>query len=155
VQRILSLDKLLRYWEGHRRLTRRTIAAFPEGELFAYKVEPMRSFGEMVREVLEVEPILRGKATGEWEWTSAYDRLSGKVELLAAWDESLATIRGYWPRLSVERLDEVEPDRFFGGPPQANIDRLLYLIDNEIHHRGQGYVYLRRLGIEPPAFYKR
>jgi uncharacterized damage-inducible protein DinB len=28
-------------------------------------------------------------------------------------------------------------------------------IDNEIHHRGQGYVYLRALGIEPPGFYDR
>ena len=27
----------------------------------------------------------------------------------------------------------------------------LYVIDNEIHHRGQGYVYLRALGIEPPS----
>ena len=26
---------------------------------------------------------------------------------------------------------------------------------NEIHHRGQGYVYLRALGIEPPPFYER
>ena len=28
-------------------------------------------------------------------------------------------------------------------------------IDNEIHHRGQGYVYLRALGKEPPPFYER
>lgn len=32
---------------------------------------------------------------------------------------------------------------------------ILYAIDNEIHHRGQGYVYLRSLGIEPPPFYER
>jgi uncharacterized damage-inducible protein DinB len=37
----------------------------------------------------------------------------------------------------------------------ANRDRLLYMVDNEIHHRAQGYVYLRLLGIEPPAFYER
>ncbi|HEU4878313.1 MAG TPA: DinB family protein [Gemmatimonadaceae bacterium] len=30
-----------------------------------------------------------------------------------------------------------------------------YIIDNEVHHRGQGYVYLRSLGIEPPPFYVR
>jgi uncharacterized damage-inducible protein DinB len=30
-----------------------------------------------------------------------------------------------------------------------------FSIDNEIHHRGQGYVYLRALGIEPPGFYDR
>jgi uncharacterized damage-inducible protein DinB len=34
-------------------------------------------------------------------------------------------------------------------------DLLLYCIDNEIHHRGQGYVYLRALGIEPPPFWER
>ena len=28
-------------------------------------------------------------------------------------------------------------------------------IDNETHHRGQGYVYLRALGIEPPQFWER
>ena len=28
---------------------------------------------------------------------------------------------------------------------------LLYWIDNEIHHRGQAYVYLRALGIESAA----
>ncbi|NIP97073.1 MAG: damage-inducible protein DinB, partial [Gemmatimonadetes bacterium] len=33
--------------------------------------------------------------------------------------------------------------------------QVLYVVDNEIHHRGQGYVYLRSLGIEPPAFWER
>lgn len=32
---------------------------------------------------------------------------------------------------------------------------LLYVLDNEVHHRGQGHPYLRELGIEPPAFYQR
>jgi uncharacterized damage-inducible protein DinB len=34
-------------------------------------------------------------------------------------------------------------------------DLLLYAIDNEIQHRGQGFVYLRALGIEPPPLYDR
>jgi uncharacterized damage-inducible protein DinB len=28
-------------------------------------------------------------------------------------------------------------------------------IDNEVHHRGQGYVYLRALGVEPSPFWER
>ena len=32
---------------------------------------------------------------------------------------------------------------------------ILYIIENETHHRGQGYVYLRALGIQPPFFWKR
>ena len=35
------------------------------------------------------------------------------------------------------------------------LESVLYGIDNEVHHRGQGYVYLRALGITPPAFYER
>ncbi|MFS8616658.1 MAG: DinB family protein [Solitalea sp.] len=31
----------------------------------------------------------------------------------------------------------------------------MYLIDNEIHHRGQGFAYLRSLGIAPPFFWER
>jgi uncharacterized damage-inducible protein DinB len=35
------------------------------------------------------------------------------------------------------------------------IGTIQYAIENEIHHRGQAYVYLRALGIEPPSFWKR
>ena len=43
----------------------------------------------------------------------------------------------------------------FGQYPGTTHDLILYVIDNEIHHRAQGYVYLRALGIEPPPFYDR
>ena len=34
-------------------------------------------------------------------------------------------------------------------------DLILYVIDNNAHHRAQGYVYLRALGTEPPPFWER
>ena len=43
----------------------------------------------------------------------------------------------------------------FGRYTGVLYDLILYVIDNETHHRGQGYVYLRSLGIEPPPFYER
>ena len=43
----------------------------------------------------------------------------------------------------------------FGQWPGTGWSLLFYVIENEIHHRGQGYVYLRALGIEPPPFYER
>jgi len=33
--------------------------------------------------------------------------------------------------------------------------QIFYVIDNEIHHRAQGYVYLRAFGIGPPHFWER
>ena len=41
---------------------------------------------------------------------------------------------------------------YFEGPA---INIFFYVIDNEVHHRGQGYVYLRALGVEPPPFHVR
>ena len=46
-------------------------------------------------------------------------------------------------------------DTAFGQYEGVIYGLLLYWIDNEIHHRGQGYVYLRALGIEPPPFWER
>jgi uncharacterized damage-inducible protein DinB len=43
----------------------------------------------------------------------------------------------------------------FGQYEFPIIENIFYFIDNEIHHRGQGYVYLRALGIEPPFFWTR
>jgi hypothetical protein len=43
----------------------------------------------------------------------------------------------------------------FGPWETPGLNAILYAIDNEIHHRGQGYVYLRAPGLEPPPFWKR
>lgn len=152
---LISKDHLLEHWQGHRRLTRRTIEAFPEDALFSFKVEGMRTFGEMMLEVVNVlEPNLRGFLTGEWRWQDRY-AATGKQSLLAAWEDADRTLQAMWARIPVARLLAVEPGHFYGGPPEANLNRVLYFIDNEIHHRAQGYVYLRLLGLAPPAFYER
>ena len=76
-----------------------------------------------------------------------------KAELLALWDATTKQIEAAWPQIPAGRFGEI--DKAFGtweGPVHA---LFFYWIDNEIHHRGQGYVYLRSLGIEPPAFWDR
>ena len=52
-----------------------------------------------------------------------------------------------------ERWQQV--DKAFGQWEMPVYSLIQYVIDNEVHHRGQGYVYLRALGIEPPPFYER
>ena len=58
-----------------------------------------------------------------------------------------------WPQIPTTRFQETLTA--FGQYTGVLHDLILYVIDNEIHHRGQGYVYLRALGIEPPPFYDR
>ena len=150
----LTPDQLREHWQGHRRLTRRMIEAFPEDKLFAFSVGGMRPFGALAWEVVQMgAPTVRGLATGEWpevDWKAAPP---ARDELLRRWDEDSATIDALWPQIPAERFHETVTA--FGQYTGRANDLLLYTIDNEIHHRGQGYVYLRALGIEPPPFWER
>ena len=61
----ISPDALLAHWQGHRRLTRRVIDAFPDDQLFTFSVGSMRPFGALALEMLTMAaPMLRGAATG-------------------------------------------------------------------------------------------
>ncbi len=150
---LLTLEQFYTHWQGHRRLTIRTIEAFPEDKLFSYKVEPMRTFGEIAKEIMGVETYtLNGIISGEWVWKQD-EAITNKESLLAGFLQMEKTTKELWAKLTLERIQTVEKDGW--GMTSANRDRLLYMSDNEIHHRAQGYVYLRLLGIEPPAFYER
>src|SRR4030095_4406801 len=89
---------------------------------------------------------------GSWEQLITRDACP-KQEVLRLWDESTEKINMMWPQIPARRFNETMTA--FGQYPGRVYDLLLYAIDNEIHHRGQGYVYLRVLGIEPPHFYER
>lgn len=146
---------LLRHWLGHRRLTRRTIQAFPDAELFVYRAAGMRPFGAIVHELNVFMPLaVRGAATGEWSWPDGGDAApTTKRELLRAFDDATRVLETHLPDISSARFLEV--DQPIGSREEPVISTLLYFLDNEVHHRGQGFVYLRELGIEPPAFYQR
>jgi uncharacterized damage-inducible protein DinB len=97
-------------------------------------------------------PTLHGIISGEWKsYQSA--AATTKDDLLRLWDEATAEIDRLWPTIPATRFQEV--DTAFGQWKMPIYGLLLYIVDNEIHHRGQGYVYLRSLGIEPPPFYER
>lgn len=153
---------LLQHWQGHRRLTRRVIESFPADQLFRFSLGGMRSFGLMAVEMLDmavpmVQQLVAGGAGESGRFASVGDAILGgadpRVELLRRWDEATATIDEAWSTLPPGRLQEAL--KVFGSYEGRGSDLLLYVIDNEIHHRGQGYVYLRALGVEPPRFWER
>jgi len=150
---IMTTEQFLEHWQGHRSLTRRVIDAFPEDELFNYSVGGMRPFSTLAMEFIGMAvPTLNGVITGEWS-QYAEAKATTKAELLRQWDDATAHIDALWPTIPAARFQEV--DTAFGQWKMAIYDLLLYIRDNEIHHRGQGYVYLRSLGIEPPPFWER
>jgi uncharacterized damage-inducible protein DinB len=149
----ITPDALLAHWQGHRALTRRVIDAFPADQLYSFSLGDMRPFGEMANELLAIgSPMLQGLLTGEWK-EYAPEAVDSKPALLKRWDECTEEIDDLWRRLPGDGFAEtVTTFGLFTGPMHWQI---LYAVDNEIHHRGQGYVYLRALGVEPPVFYER
>lgn len=152
---VMTADELLKHWQGHRRVTRRTIEAFPEDKLFDFSIGGMRPFAALVWEFIRMAvPIVDGVATGKWEeFQGEMPKAKSKAELLRVWDEQTVALDRKFPRIPQHRFSEV--DKAFGMWEGSGLATVEYAIDNEIHHRGQGYVYLRALGIEPPHFWER
>jgi uncharacterized damage-inducible protein DinB len=149
----ISTDDILAHWQGHRRLTRRVIEAFPDDKLFTFSVGGMRTFGELANELLFMAaPMAHGLATLDWK---GYTPKGGKTkaEVLEAWDASTADIDRFFKQIPAERFQETLTS--FGQYTGPGHWQILYIVDNEVHHRAQGYVYLRALGITPPPFWER
>jgi uncharacterized damage-inducible protein DinB len=151
---VLDADHWLSHYLGHRRLTRRVLAAFPADQFESFAVGGMRPMGSLARELLAMGgPMIHAFATDEWgEWSSDTSPLS-QADALAQWDANTAIIETHWPGVVARGLDRHVV--IYGQWPGQVAHHLLYLLENEIHHRAQGYVYLRALGIEPPAFWER
>ncbi len=152
---ILSKEDLLIHWQGHRALTRRIIEAFPEKDLFHFSIGGMRPFSAMVHELLAIavpglEEIVSKVPQAFQEHTNSY---TTKTAILEQWDKDTETIDFLYAR--IPEADFPVAFNLFGQYNNSLINNLLYFIDNEIHHRGQAYVYLRALNIEPPFFWER
>jgi uncharacterized damage-inducible protein DinB len=153
---LLTQTQLIEILEGNRRLTVRTLQAFPEQHLFSYAAPGMRSAAELFKEILEMErAIVRGMATGEWLYGTTSKEIATKEGLLEAFESLRSQTVEWWKKITAERLMAIQDDLDGWGPTTTNLNRMIYALENEIHHRGQVYVYLRQLGVEPPAFYER
>lgn len=152
---IISKEELLDAWQGHRRLTRKVIEVFPEKDLFTFSIGGMRPFSALCKEMIIIAAEgIKQMATGVIEpFEDDLPQLQEKADLLEVWDKTTDIINNYWSQISNERFQETV--NLFGAYNFPVIQNIQYAIDNEIHHRGQAYVYLRALGVEPPFFWDR
>lgn len=156
---IISHAELLEHWQGHRKLTRKAIEAFPEDQFYTFSIGGMRTFAELSMEIIVLTaPGIRGIAFGDWTFGEppldfSTPPLPTKEAVLNLWDNITDYINLLWNQIPEGRFHEI--DKAYGLYEGPVYGLFLYMIDNEIHHRGQAYVYLRALGIEPPAFWDR
>lgn len=153
---VISPEQLLKHWQGHRALTRHVIEVFPEKDFFEFSIGGMRPFSKLASELLSIAvPALKGIVNRDAQPYSeeATKTLTTKAQYLQKWDEATEEINLYFKQIPVEDFEKTF--NLFGQYEFPIIENIFYFIDNEIHHRGQGYVYLRALGIEPPFFWTR
>lgn len=154
-QQFISSAQLLEHWQGHRNLTRRVIEMFPEKELFDFSIGGMRPFAKLAVELISIAgPALKGIVEKQVEaFSEEAFQPKTKEDILAKWDSETEVINHYFNQISEDGFQETF--NLFGQYEFPVYQNILYFVDNEIHHRGQGFVYLRALGIEPPFFWER
>ncbi|MGA9639332.1 DinB family protein [Flavobacterium sp.] len=152
---MITPEDLLKHWQGHRNLTRRVIELFPEKDFFEFSIGGMRTFSGLTTELLSIgSPALKAIINrNDQAYSENIGELKTKADFLQKWDEATEEINQNWGKLTIEDFNETF--NLFGQYEFPIIQNILYFIDNEIHHRGQGYVYLRALGIAPPFFWER
>lgn len=154
-KKFIDAQQVLEHWQGHRNLTRRVIEIFPEKELFEFSIGGMRPFAQLAVELISIAgPALKGIVEKQIEEFSEENfKPKTKEDILKKWDEETIVINNYFNQISEERFQETF--NLFGQYEFPVYQNILYFIDNEVHHRGQGYTYLRALNIEPPFFWER
>ena len=152
MKEILTPEALLTNLKDVRALTRNVIEAFPEKELFEFSVANLRPFSQMVEEFLMITNYIFTETLHE-KHTPFYTEgqfPTTKAEVLALWDRATEILDREWTKVG----DYTQPLTIY-QMTFSFAQWILYFIENESHHRGQGYTYLRALGIEPPFFWAR
>jgi uncharacterized damage-inducible protein DinB len=155
INEVITPAELLKHWKGHRGLTRRVIEAFPEKEFFEFSIGGMRTFAQMTLELLGIAAasIREIASDNTSELSDNFEHGNKKENVLRQWDKDTEEITRLFAEIPAERFHETI--KLFGKYEGLVWSNLFYVIDNEIHHRAQGYVYLRALGVEPPPFWDR
>ena len=152
MKELLTPEALLTNLKDVRALTRNVIEAFPEKELFEFSVANLRPFSQMVEEFLMITNYIFTETLHE-KHTPFYTEgqfPTTKAEVLALWDRATEILDREWTKVG----DYTQPLTIY-QMTFSFAQWILYFIENESHHRGQGYTYLRALDIEPPFFWGR
>jgi uncharacterized damage-inducible protein DinB len=149
MSKTMTKDEILKYWGNVRKLTLRVFDKFPHDQFDFRPVVAVRSVAEQFDHILVNELFVRiGIMTEIWDLSP----FKGERDLSrGALREKLYNEN----KKTLGLLRMLPEGRFIKSynTPYGTIsgEAAIYeAIDEEIHHRGNLYTYLRLLGIEPP-----
>ncbi len=146
------ISTLVADWARIRTVTIETARAFPGERLDVRPVAAMRSAGQILAHILDTElAVVDGALTGDWRFGRGPHRIS-RVETFERWS---AKVRAETERALAGISDESlwAPAELPDGTELPRFLVLYSFVENELHHRGQLFAYLRLLGIKPPWLY--
>jgi uncharacterized damage-inducible protein DinB len=145
------MDKkmMLRYWQNVRRLTLRLLDEFP-ADSFDFRPAPeIMTVSQLFRHIIQVEIYIReGFLTDEWKTPPDMSHNFFEKDMI----RDKLKIEN---RKTISLLSELPDGKFMKVRPtpygEISGEILIQVaIDEEIHHRGNLYTYLRCLGKIPP-----
>jgi len=151
---VTRVEPFLDYWEKVRGRTRRVVERIPE-ESLEWTWKPGRfTLGDLVRHLAGIE---------RWMYAENARRLPsrypGHERSLA---DGLPAVRSYLESLHAESMaifrgltdaDLAARCETPGGSEISVGKWLRLMVEHEVHHRGQIYLYLAMLGVETPPLY--
>ena len=149
MQKTMTKKAVLKYWENVRKLTLRVFDLFPLDKFDYRPVDNVRSVAEQFDHILICELYARiGMLTGIWDIApfSGERDLSRNILRDKLYKENKKTLG------LLRMLPEGQFIKIYKTPFGAiSGEAIIYeTIDEEIHHRGNLYTYLRLLEIAPP-----
>ena len=149
-----EIDSFLKYFDTIRERTLRVVRAVPDEKLEWRHTEGVFSVGDLASHIAAVERNTFGENVlgrpSRYSGCGA-ELAEGKEAVLAYMDRMHAETVALLQPLTSEDLDRkgTSPQ----GVPITAWKLLRAMIEHEVHHRGEIYVYLALMGIERPPLY--
>jgi uncharacterized damage-inducible protein DinB len=147
-------SEFLDYWEKVRQRTLKVVACVPADQFDWTYQEGKFSFADIIRHLAGIERYMY--AENAQLKPSCYpghgkELADGRADVLAYMERLHRESMAVFSRLSEEDLSRkcVTP----GGAPITVWKWLRAMVEHEVHHRGQIYVYLGILGVPTPPIY--
>jgi uncharacterized damage-inducible protein DinB len=151
---ILNMETFLPYFESVRERTLRVLRAVPPEKMEWRHAADVFSCGDLARHIAATE-----RYTFTENVLGRPSRYQGCGPELASGHENVVVFMERMHRETIEMLKDLRPEDLNRkglspqGVPVTAWKLLRAMIEHEVHHRGEMYVYLALLGVPRPPLY--
>lgn len=151
---VRNIDSFLSYFNGVRKRTLRVLRAAPPDKLEWRHTDGVFSMGDLARHIAEVERHVFAE--------NVFGRPSRYRGCGTDLADGLDSVAGFLEKMHAETVQLLAPmtpedlnrnGTTPQGTPAPAGALLRAMVEHEIHHRGEMYVYLALLGVERPPLY--